>query len=148
MNLTSFLDLGANRSFILNSLLPWAWHPFLFSFQIFTLHLGLNPQRQPREKDLGAGGVFWRWSQEAQGRYRENQIECWSPKMIRGCPGGSDGEESACNAGDPGPVPGSRRSPGEGNGHPLQYSHLENPMDRGVWWATVHGVPKSCTRLN
>lgn len=76
LNLTAFLDLGANRSFILNSLLPWAWHPFLFSFQIFTLHLGLSSQIQPREKDLDAGGVFWRWSQEAQGRYGESQIEC------------------------------------------------------------------------
>ena len=54
-------------------------------------------------------------------------------------PGGSDGEESACNAGDPGLVPGSGRSPGEGNGYPLQYSCLENPMDRGAWWAIVRG---------
>ena len=57
-----------------------------------------------------------------------------------GFPGGSDGEESACNAGDPGLIPGSRRSPGEGNGNPFQYSCLENSMDRGAGWATVHGV--------
>ena len=56
--------------------------------------------------------------------------------------GGSDGKESACNAGDPGLSPGSERSPGEGNGYPLQYSCLGNPMDRGTWWATVHGVTK------
>ena len=49
---------------------------------------------------------------------------------------GSDGEEPAYNAGDPGSNPGSGRSPGEGNGNPLQYSCLENPMDRGAWWAT------------
>ena len=49
-------------------------------------------------------------------------------------PGGSDGQESACNAGDPGSIPGSGRAPGEGNGSPLQYSCLENPMDRGAWW--------------
>ena len=55
---------------------------------------------------------------------------------------------SACNAGDLGSIPGSRRSPGEGNGNPLQYSCLENPMDRGAWWATVHGVAKSRTRLS
>ena len=61
---------------------------------------------------------------------------------------GSDGKESACNVGDPGSTPGSGRSPGEGNGNPLQYSCLENPMDRGAWWATVHGVAKSCTRLS
>ena len=62
-----------------------------------------------------------------------------------GCPGGSDGKESACNAGDLGSIPGLGRSPGEGNGNPLQYSCLENPMDRGAWWATVHGVTKSQT---
>ena len=65
-----------------------------------------------------------------------------------GFPGGSDSKESACNEGDPGSIPGSGRSPGEGNGNPLQYSCLENPMDRGAWWATVHGVAKSRTRLS
>ena len=55
---------------------------------------------------------------------------------------------SACNAGDLGSIPGSGRSPGEGNGNPLQYSCLENPMDGGAWWATVHGVAKSWTRLS
>ena len=55
---------------------------------------------------------------------------------------------SACNAGDLGLIPGSGRSPGEGNGNPLQYSCLENPLDGGAWWATVHGVAKSRTRLN
>ena len=54
--------------------------------------------------------------------------------------GGSDGKESACNAGDPGSIPGLERSPEEGNGNPLQYSCLENSLDKGVWWATVHGV--------
>ena len=58
-------------------------------------------------------------------------------------PGGSDSKESACNAGDLGLIPGSGRFPGEGNGNPLQYSCLENPMDRGTWWATVHGVAES-----
>ena len=58
-------------------------------------------------------------------------------------PGGSDSKESACNTGDLGLSPGSRRSPGEGNGDPLQYSCLEDPMDRGAWRATVHGVAKS-----
>ena len=55
---------------------------------------------------------------------------------------GSDGKESACNAGDPGSVPESGRSLGEGNGYPLQYSCLENSMDRGAWQAIVHGVTK------
>ena len=57
----------------------------------------------------------------------------------RGSPSGSDGKESACNAGDPGLIPGFRRSPGEGNGNPLQYSCLGNPMDREAWWTSVHG---------
>ena len=60
-----------------------------------------------------------------------------------GFPGGSDGKESAWIAGDLGSIPGSGRSPGEGNGYPLQYSCLENPMDRGARQATVHGVPRS-----
>ena len=51
----------------------------------------------------------------------------------------SDCKESTCNAGDPGSIPGLGRSPGEGNGNPLQYSYLENPMVRGAWWATIHG---------
>ena len=56
---------------------------------------------------------------------------------------GSDGKESACNAGDPGMITGLGRSPGEGNGNPLKYSCLENSMDRGAWWTAVHGVMKS-----
>ena len=57
--------------------------------------------------------------------------------------GGPDGKESTCNAEDPGPIPGLGRSSGEKNGNPLQYSCLENPMDRGAWWGTVHRVKKS-----
>ena len=67
---------------------------------------------------------------------------------VKGFPGGLDGKESACNAGDPGSIPGLGRSPGEGNGNPLQYSCLENPTDRGAWWPTVHGVAKSRTWLS
>ena len=61
---------------------------------------------------------------------------------------GSDGRESACHAEDPGSIPGLGRYLGEGNGNPLQYSFLENPMDRGAWQATFHGVSKSQTRLS
>ena len=57
-----------------------------------------------------------------------------------GLPGGSDGKESACNAGDPGSIPGWEIQPGEGNGYPFQCSYLENSMDRGAWLVTVHGV--------
>ena len=63
-----------------------------------------------------------------------------------GFPGGSDSEESACNVEDPDLIPGAGRSPGEGNGYPLQYSCLENPMDKEAWWATVHRVARSWTR--
>ena len=62
-------------------------------------------------------------------------------------PGGSDGKESAYNVGDLGSIPGSGRSPGGGHGNLLQYSCLENPMDRGAWKATDHGVAKSQTQL-
>ena len=68
--------------------------------------------------------------------------------MLWGFPGGSAGKESALNVGDLGSIPGLGRSPGEGNGNPLQYYCLENPMDRGAWQAIVHGVAKSRARLS
>ena len=92
--------------------------------------------------------VFWdgkfRWNHEVGPPTRE----LVSPIRRGGFPGGSEVKTSACNVGDPGSIPGSRRSPGEGNGNPLQYSCLGNPMDGGAWWATVHGVAKSRTRLS
>ena len=54
----------------------------------------------------------------------------------------SVGKESACSAGDPGSIPGLGRSPGAGNGKPLQYPCLENPMDKGAWWAAIHGITR------
>ena len=66
--------------------------------------------------------------------------ELFPLKSQKGFPGGSKVKASACNAGDLGLIPELGRSPGEGNGSPLQYSCLENPMDGGAWWATVHGV--------
>ena len=68
--------------------------------------------------------------------------------ILLGFPSSSDGKTSACNAGDPGSIPGLGRSPGEGNGNPLQHSCLENSMDRGAWWPMVYGVTKSQTRLS
>ena len=62
--------------------------------------------------------------------------------FLVGFPGGSNSKESACNMGDPGSIPGSGRSPGEGNGYPLQHSCLENSMDSGTWWAPVLGGHK------
>ena len=67
---------------------------------------------------------------------------------MRDFPGGSDGKVSAYNVRDPGSIPGLGRSSGGGNGSPLQYSCLENPMDGGAWWAAVQGVAKSWTRLS
>ena len=80
---------------------------------------------------------------------------CWSlawrilsiTLLVCDFPGGSDGKASVYKAGDPGSIPGWGRSPGEGNGNPLQYSCLENPMDR-AWWATVHGFAKSRTKVS
>ena len=74
--------------------------------------------------------------------FSQTQEECWA------FPGGSEGKVSAYNVGDPGSIPGLGRFPGEGNGYPLQYSCLENPMDREAWQATVHGVTKSLTVLS
>ena len=68
----------------------------------------------------------------------------WGPHP-GGFPGGSDGKESACSAGDLGLIPGLGRSPGEENGYILQCSCLLNSMDRGAWWATVHGISESYT---
>ena len=64
------------------------------------------------------------------------------PPPSLGFPSGSEVKETACNARNLGSIPGSGRAPGEGNGNPLQYSCLENPMDRGTWWATIHAVTK------
>ena len=68
---------------------------------------------------------------------------CMQLKVITGFPSGSNDKEPACNARDPGLIPGSGRSPGEGNDEPLQYSCLENPMDIGAWWAIVYTVTLS-----
>ena len=68
--------------------------------------------------------------------------------LLLGFPGSSEVKASACNAGDLGSIPGLGRFPGAGNGNPLQYSGLENTMDGRAWWATVHGVAESRTRLS
>ena len=75
-------------------------------------------------------------------KYFKKHLHC-----IWGFPGGSDGKESACNTGDLGSIPGLGRSSGEGNGYPLQYTGLKNPVDR-AWQATVHAARKSWARLS
>ena len=76
---------------------------------------------------------------------QQNTMEVY---RLKDFPGISAGKESACNSGDPGLISGSGRTPGEGNGNPLQYSCLKNPMDGGAWQATVYGVTKDQTRLS
>jgi len=93
------------------------------------------------EKPGGVHGVAKIWTQL-------KQLSMHAPILTLGFLGGSHSKESACNAGDPGLIPRWKRNPGEGNGYPLQYSCLENSMNRGVWLATVHGVGKSQTQLN
>ena len=103
--------------------------------------------------------AWWRW--HAIGRFRLLPKTKWKPlksskqmsyfrvlSKRMGFPGGSDGKESACNVGDPGSIPGLGRVPGEGNAYPVQYSCLENSMNRGTQWATVHGFTKSQTQLS
>ena len=68
-------------------------------------------------------------------------------RVLTGFTGGSDNQESACNASDLGSISGSGRASGEGNGNPLQYSCLENPRDRASWWAAVYGAAQSRTQL-
>ena len=82
--------------------------------------------------------------------FTENIIKFYDYLMlIRGFPRNSVGKESACNAADMGSISELGRSPGEGNGNPLQYSYLENLMHRGAWWATLHGVERvGWTRLS
>ena len=73
---------------------------------------------------------------------REERSQFQLPHPLSGFPGSSVVKNAPTNAGVEGSIPGSGRSPGEGNGKPLQYSCLGNPMDRGAWWATIHGVTK------
>ena len=78
--------------------------------------------------------------------FKQNLLNYLPVNLLGGFPDGSDSKEATCNAGDLGSIPGSGRSPGEGDGYPLQYSCLENSMDRGAWLGTFHGVAKSWTQ--
>ena len=94
---------------------------------------------------MGLHRVGHDWSDLAAAAYNRTQSShcCCSHVILRRLPCSSNGRETACNAWDTGSVPGWGRSPGEGNGYSLQYSCLENSMDRGAWWATVHAVAES-----
>ena len=116
-----------------------------------------------KSQELGSGGKFSNEADLANQQQESIQVCCeaaetrqcftsaktgWGRKQslgkkYTGLPWSLSGKESTCDAGDLGSVPGLGRSPGEGNGYPLQYSCLDNPIDRGAWWATIHGVMKS-----
>ena len=122
-------------------------------------------QEDPLEKEMAthSSSLAWKilWTEEP-GRLQSMGSQTvghdWATSLIPcfglwftsylGLPYSSNSKESACNAGDLDSIPGSGRSSGEGNGNPLQYSCLENPTDRGAWWATVRGIAKSRTRLS
>ena len=97
----------------------------------------------PGERDCGTacGSAPGEMDAVSAQAMEQNTQDRW----FEGFPSGSVDKESVCSAGDPGSNPGPGRSPGEGKGNPLQYSCLENPMDRRAWWATVHGAAKSQT---
>ena len=105
--------------------------------------------------EMGDPGMSWaiRRGQKCAGvpplgiNYSDSILENHVTYCV-GLPCNSDSKESTCNAGNLDSISGSGRSPGGGYGHPLKYSCLENPMDRGAWWATVHGVSKSQTQLS
>ena len=115
----------------------WFSYTDLCIFQILVVAQLVKNHLQCRRPwfDFWVGKIPW----------RRNRLP--TPVFL-GFPGGSDHKESSCNAGDLGPIPGLGRSSGEGNGNPLQYSCLENSMNRGAWWATVHEVAKSRTWLS
>ena len=115
----------------------------------FGLQVGLASLWVPPKEGAGAFSLILSFWGRAEGLEVESitndQSVVKHDCVIKGFPGGSDGKESACNAEDPGSIPGLERFPGEGNDYPLQYFCLENSMNRGAWWATVHVVMKSWT---
>ena len=127
----------------------WALH---FHFSISRIGEGNgNPLQcscleNPRDRGSWWAAVYG----VVQSRTRLKRLSSSSRQVYVqvGFPGGSVVKNSSANAGDTGSIPGWGRSPEEGNGNPLQYSCLGNPMDRDAWWATVHGVAKSWTPLS
>ena len=105
----------------------------------------------PTTNQLNQSHWWWFWQetsatvQDPQRYWCLGQAGVLPECVVIDFPGGSDGKESACDAGDSGSIPGSGRSPGEGNDYQLQFSCLENSTDRGTWWSTVHGVSESWT---
>ena len=100
----------------------------------------ISPSKQPQGTQFESGATFKMGQSLA---FYGNCGNIQTLAVLKCLPGGPDGKKSVCSAGDPGSLPGLGRHPGEENGYPLQYSRPENSMDRGAWWATVHGVTKS-----
>ena len=122
-----------------------------------SLHSSLHPSTLSYSGDAFGSrlrtSVYFLWNISAykslpRGQYLFRALFPCKVNFTWAFPGGSDGKESACNAGDLGSIPGLGRSPGEGHGYPLQYSCPVNPLDRGAWQAAVHGVAKSQTWLS
>ena len=116
--------------------------------KFFSYPVNLHHRESMRSCSLNTGGLpqqrNWTWLQTLEPHTSKSNLKgkIIQTKEKGGFPGGSEIKASACNVGDLGSIPGSGRSPGEGNGNPLQYSCLENPMDGGAWWATVHGLQR------
>ena len=118
------------------------WLHFHFSLSCIGEGNG-NPLQCSWLENPRDGGAWWAAVYGvAQSRTRLKRLSSSSSRVFKGFHGSLDGKASAYNAGDPGSVPGLGRSLGEGNGNPLQYSCLENPMDRGAWRAKVHEVAR------
>ena len=120
----------------------------------FTFHCHALEQEMATHSSVlawripGTGGAWWAAMYGvAESRTQLKQLSS-SSSLTMGFPGGSVVKNLPANAGDTGSIPGLGRSPGEENCNPLQYSCRENPMDRGAWWAIVHGVTKSWTLSN
>ena len=137
------------------------WFVGILQGGLYTYFIDLQDIDLPRSRDWAWSMTLnYSWGEPGNGMshwvlyrqmLRRNSGECCLLGINdhkRSFPGGADGKEAACNAGNPVSIPESWRSPGEGNGNPLQYSYLENPMDRGAWRATVHGVAKSQIQLS
>ena len=111
-------------------------HPCPLQWKCRVLTTGLPGNLAASISAIGASGELG----AVPGRDLEGLV--WVGQLLYKDGKGSDGKESACHVADPGSTPGTGRSPGEGNAYPLQYSCLENSVDRGVWWATVQGLQK------
>ena len=118
------------------------------------VYMTLKKTQNSGRRILEGVGDHTKFQDDGTVHYDTRVVDTWSHAFVRmhttapGFPGGSDGKESASNAGDPGSVPGLKRSPGEGNGYPLQYSSLENFIDRRAWRATVHRNANSWKQLS